>query len=261
MKKWISLIIGTCLATYVHAQLVPGGVAQLQRIKENELKRDTSNNVLVGKWQEYSRQLKDKRRIQDVTFNDTLQLKFDVDSTVEIRTSTALFYTANYFFENGIFRLGNRFGFDFFEIGKQEMHLGEANRIHHFKKVSDFYSAPIEYTKPGVEIGGPISIDYNFLVGKWSTYKKEDKNYNGKHFYLRDLIITEGDKNGFYLAEVNFNSASTVKTEKGTLLLRNEQLEIQLENELQIFNIIKAQENEMILQDGERYYFMKNFSR
>ena len=178
----ISIIIFLSILTIAaQAQFNPTG----ERTAQTE--RRTSN-ILTGKWQEYKRTEGKRRKAQEIKFDDPLQLQFMPDSSVRIWLNNGQFYTEYYEFNNAGFHFGDRYHFTFFEVGEKEMNLGDGNLKRSFKRVDKLNKAMIAKKVPGVERGN-VQTSASFLVGKWSTYKKEDKNYSAKKYYLKGCLL------------------------------------------------------------------------
>lgn len=220
----------------------------------------TEGNVLTGKWQEYKRTIGKRRKAQNLEFDDPIQLRFMPDSSVRIWLADGKFYTEYYSFDKQGLHLGERYNFSFFEVNDQEMNLGDGKQTHYFKRVAKLKKQEIKKIIPGAEQGA-VQTDAAFLIGKWSAYKKVDKNYSPKNYYLKDLKILEQTPNGDYAIATYYSNIVESKNYDGTMSVRDNKLIIRVHDDEEEYNIIKAEGAEITLSRNGYYLFLKNFLR
>lgn len=220
---------------------------------------EEEENVFVGKWQEYERTFK-KQSGAYINFTDTMQLQFMEDSMVRVWFNDGRYFNEPYYFERKTMLVGEKYVFKRFLVDEKELSLRNGNEWHHFKRVNKLKQGAIKKRRPGAERGN-VDARANVLVGKWSSYKKEDPAFTGRTFYLRQLEIKELTDGGAYKAEVIYANMADEKRGEGTVTINEKQLTIRTEDKTETYEIMKLEGSEMTLTKEGAILYFKEFSR
>jgi hypothetical protein len=253
IRKILGIALLCIASNFAHAQFNPMAEQQVAPTP-------TTNNILTGKWQEYKRTEGKRKNLKEIALDDPLQLEFMPDSSVRIWMNDGRFFVEYYEFDRAGFHFGDRYHFSFFEVNDTEMNLGDGNVKRLFKRVDKLAQGAIEKKMPGIE-RGDVQTDANFLIGKWSAYKKVDPNYSAKNYYLKDLKILEQSPNGDYAIGTYYSNIVESKSYDGTMQVQDNKLIIKVNDEVEEYQILKAEGAEITLSRNGYTLFLKNFLR
>lgn len=227
-------------------------------------KKETEGSEFTGKWQEYERAIgKKEKRAQATEITDGMQLEFMPDSTVRVWFSKGKYYNERYSVDRSELRFGDIFLFDKYYFDQKDLvlHQASTNTWHYFKGVDKLEQGAIKKVVPGVE-EGVVNTSPSNVKGIWSVYKKEDKAFSGKKLYLKTLEIVEDNGMGAYSVEAKFTNMRTAEMKKGTATISKTTLVLNLEdNETLTYNILKLDNNEMLLTSEGVVLYLKEFGR
>lgn len=230
--------------------------------KRSSKKSTSEKSAFEGKWQEYGRKKgKKERKAKSIQINDSMQLEFMPDSTVRIWFKKGRYYNGRYFVDRKGLHASQDFLFEDYEVSQDELTLQQGLTWHYFKKVKHLEQGAIKKVVPVLE-RGPIDLSASNLTAKWSSYKKEDKAFSTKKFYMRKLVVLEQKEDGSFAVEITEANMSTALIKKGSMTVDKERLVLNLDkDETMEFSILKLDKQEMILsREGAILYFM-NFDR
>lgn len=212
----------------------------------------------AGKWQEYKRTEGKKRKAREIELENIIMIEFMADSTGRLWYEDGKFCMGPIEIDEKGFHIDREL-FDFYEINENEVNLGRNNIVHHFHRVDQFTAmGPIRKVIPDVE-EGPISASKR--TGKWSAYKKTDPQFKRTNFYLRDLEILEPAVDGKYPVKLSYASQSDVEKTEAIMHVEKDKMYFLIENRPIELRILKWENNELILQDGDIHYYLKDFSQ
>ena len=209
-----------------------------------------------GKWQEEKRTLKKNKEID---FTDTLRMEIRKDGFVMIRHDKGPTITGEAEIRGKKLVLNdNKYGL--VETGKNKLILNDDDGNHHFNKVEEFNSSPVQRKIPGVE-EGKKDIALGTIKGKWTCYKKTDPAFNQGKFYLKAIDFKEDKGNGTYAGVASFSSSDSVYSTEAFIYIKGTDLVISTDEETFKAKVMKSDGQEMILQNGVINYFMKQFGK
>jgi len=217
------------------------------------------NNPYLGKWQEYERTYK-KRGGDFADFQDTMQLQFMPDSTVRIWYSDGRYFNELYRFGRKGIRFGEKFSYDKHWLSENELILKGDNDFQHFKRVNNLKQGAIKKVIPGAEKGN-VNLNPSHLRGVWSSYKKEDKAFSGKKYYMKTLEILEDDGRDNYKIKLSMANRADIQSFDGTMSVDQRSMRLQLKEETYVYEILKLENNEMILRRDGAIIYLKEFTR
>jgi len=233
-------------------------LAQSRPSKKNQ----SNKSVFEGKWQEYNRKKgKKERKAKPIQIDDAMQLEFMPDSTVRIWFSKGRYYNGRYFVDGKGLHAGQDFLFEDYNVSKDKLVLQDGIKWYYFKQVTQLEQGAIKKVVPVLE-RGPIDVSANNLTAKWSSYKKEDKAFSTKKFYMRKLKVKEQKEDGSFAIEMTTANMSSALIKKGTMTADKEHLILRLEKDETLqFDILKLDQQEMILSRAGAILYFMNFDR
>jgi hypothetical protein len=216
-------------------------------------------NNYVGKWQEYQRSY-NKRGNDLVEFKDTMQLQFMPDSMVRIWYNDGKYFNKRYQFDRKMIRFGEQYTFRKHWLSEDELILKNEETYQFFKRVVNLRQGAIKKVIPGAE-RGEINVSPENLKGTWSTYKKEDKAFTGAKYYLKTLEIIEDDGRGNYKAKLTLASRTKIQGSEGNIQITGTKLNFTADEQSLTYDILKIENNEMLLSRDGAIIYLKEFSR
>ncbi len=206
---------------------------------------------LSGKWVEQTRT--DKHQ-EVIPFKDTLYIEIREDGFMMVRhTIGATTLGDATLIDNEISVEKEKFMIE--TVGKDILKLKQDKRTHRFIKQQEFQDAPVTKVIPGIETGNG-SIELNQLNGKWNCYKKTDPSFNNTKFYIKQLEIYDQLLHSMNV-DVTFQNMDTAYKAEMKIQLNQRKMILQGEGIYKALTIVKADNEEMILQDGSVHYFLK----
>ena len=211
---------------------------------------------LSGKWQE---EIRTTKKNQSLQWKDSLRLEIRSDGFMMVRHDMGATLTGEAECNGATLHLG-KISFTIEEIKPDQLILSDGDGKHQFKRIPEFSNAPVKRLVPGIE-QGKREINFAILKGKWTCYKKTDPDFNRAKFYLKSIDFTQDTKPQEWAATAAFNNNDSVYSKNVVVQIKGHNLIIQCQDQSLMLDILKSDGEELILQAGNIYYFLKQFSK
>lgn len=238
------------------------GPEQRKRVHDFRTKRRTDRSI-VGFWQEYKRTIHKKRMAETpLEFNDTLKVVFREDSTTRFYDLHSRISGGRFAYKHGLYHLGNGQSFSTIKRLGDTLKLGKDNRYSYLRKVPGFYTVPVALERTDIiDVAENDELDKLFLQGEWKVYKKEGRNYSNAKVYLYSMKISDKLDANSYSVKMYYSRGSKTYPSKGSIAVSNSELRFETSDYKRTFTIITAKGAELILEQGEVVYYLKNLSK
>lgn len=140
-----------------------------------------------------------------------------------------------------------------------EFELGDGVVRHTMKRVGQ-YGGGIPKLARGTGLEeGEVKTDLASWQGKWTCYRKTDPAFTSTKFYIKHLEVSDAMPS--QSAQVTWQNMDSIYTAEMAFLLKGKSLELKSNTESQLFEVLKADGEEMILKREETVYYLKRFTK
>jgi hypothetical protein len=262
-SSWLLPLLIFSLGIYGCASKSEGisGPEQRKRVEEYRARRQNEISM-AGFWQEYLRTESIKRMAeQALSFTDTLKINFREDSTARFFDEFGRISAGRFYNDGNEIHLGNGQSYSNIDRIGDTLVFYKNSKKQYLKKVKGFYTRPIPQKRFDKDDNEVVELNLQFLKGKWKVYKKKDHSFNQSKTYLNSIEIKEENADESYETQAYFSGGGKTVSQIGFLEIKERKINLHLKNSVEHYELLMAQDDEMIWKQAGVVYHLKNLSR